>query len=164
MEHDWCVFQVNHATRQRWLTYTQPDRMFAVWRDPVDRFRSAWAYLLGRECFHLSKEDMVEYQSIVENSLQYLLDRLQGGDYSIFPELFQQNVWGLWEDDVDVLRFSHLDQDFNNYTQSHGLPYTSLPREKVNLYPKPELTSKQVAQVQMIYQEDYKPLDFWKPC
>jgi len=157
----WCNPHINHAFRDEWLKKVKPERMFAVYRDPVERFQSAYSYVLWKGCQALPEEHIQDYQSIVEGNVQTLINRMLNGYMSPFPVLWSQRLWGIWESDVDVLRFSHIDEDYAAYVKDHNLPCRPLQRINASTYPKPALTKTQMEQVKSIYSQDLIPPTFY---
>lgn len=157
----WCNPHINHAFKDEWLEKVKPERIFAVYRDPVERFKSAYSYILWKGCQTLPEEHVKDYQSIVEGNVQTLLDRMDDGYWSPFPVLWPQRWWGIWDKDVDVLRFSHIDQDYAAYVSDHNLPCRPLQKINSTTYPKPDLTQAQVKQVMSLHQQDLHPPEFY---
>jgi len=170
--------EINHFVLAHWekLLGKSPERVFAVWRDPIERFRSAYAFqstkpkgfysgVTGERVAPLLFEQReIALGGTVTDWIEWLLEdkspRNRFGDNALY---WPQKHFLEGEAKVELLRFEKLDEEYPRLVRELGLDRYRLPLHKINVtgHPKPILTARDEALLREIYAEDFEPQEFY---
>lgn len=171
--------EINHFSLAEWerLLGKAPSNVFAVWRDPVERFRSAYAFqkskpqgfysgVIGERVVPLLQEQReISVGGTVTDWLEWLATDKENcgnqfGDNALY---WPQKHFVTGSVDVKILRFEKLAEEYAAFVEEFGLFRYRLPLERMNVsaHPKPTLGERDIQLIKEVYSEDYKPQNFY---
>lgn len=122
---------IGHQSYNDCIKFVEPDKVFTVVRNPWD-WRSSWYHYLKKdktgkesghkfECKQVSKQNFNEHIKWLLNTdkVNFTTTNYHGKNYKLFIKSQSSYIDGC--DDVDILRFENLENDFESFMSSIGL-------------------------------------------
>jgi len=166
------ALQLSGQGHPTWLNFAQwtPNHWrdyltFAVVRDPYERFVSAYRYARMPESYwHGKANPHPDLATLKDLNLHECALLLKNNRQALKHESWHpQSVWICDEQNqvkIDrVLRFSHLQQDFDRLCSELGLPPKPLPAENRSSGTEEDGQQETIALIREIYAQDYQLLE-----